>query len=170
MSVFSYSLLGTSILWEDYQRDAKSVPFSIMVALPSILILTIAGCFVWWMREREKQRRLDLLPCPEPEWNQEAYTIREEEEAIESEIGQHSGSRGACHNRQTLMSSPGSHLLNEEEIDGTGRELMVNNKATGRPDGRHLDVQPNYYLDGRRHHAKQTGSSLLAAPQQRATR
>ena len=45
----------------DYEhRETKSVPLSIMVALPSALILSIAGGFVCWIRERDRERRQEL--------------------------------------------------------------------------------------------------------------
>lgn len=161
---------------KDYEtsKDPKSVPMSIMVALPSVLILSVAAGFVCWMREREKQRRQAALAALDTGWSH-AFVERQQQQqeqqqrAIESsggvETGRHQQQHGTCHSRQTLTSGTGSpHLLNEE-TDAV--DLIIGKKRTGRLAHHHGDVQPNYYFDRHGHHQldqqqqRNTSSSLI---------
>lgn len=117
--------------------NTKSVPLSIVVALPSVLILSIAAGFVCWVREREKERRQTALSAALDRGWSHAYVERQQQQqqqqAIESMIG---------HTRQTLTSGAGSHLLNEQ----ADADLIIGKRTDSN------DVQSNYYFERHGHH------------------
>lgn len=146
-----------------------------MVALPSILLLSIAGGFVCWMRRREKQRRLAELAALAAGWSHgfAGHEQQQQQQAMETTtetaFGRGGSGHNSCHSRQTLTSATGCHHLNEEADTG----LVVGSPATKRTgvevDSRPGqqpkvdDLQPNYYFQ--RHHQlelqRNTSSSLM---------
>lgn len=117
---------------------SKSVPISIMVALPSVLILSIAAGFVCWVREREKQRRQAALAALETGWSQERQQQQQQQQAIESLVEQ-----TGRHGRQTLTSGTGN--LNEPaDVD------LIIGKRTD-----HVQHPSNYYLERHAHQLDQ---------------
>ena len=153
-----------------------------MVALPSILLLSIAGGFVCWMKKREKTRRQAELAATG--WSH-AFVAQEEQQqqqqqqamettATEVTAGRGSSSgHGSCHSRQMLTSSAGCHRLNEE-ADPTS---LVMGSPVCKRTGVEIDSHPfdqvhqsvddqlqsNYYFQRHRHHQleQQRNTSLI---------
>ncbi|XP_057368211.1 fibroblast growth factor receptor-like 1 isoform X2 [Daphnia carinata] len=161
-------------------KESKSVPISIMVALPSILLLSIACAFVCWMRRREKRRRLAELAALATGWSHGFISPEQQQEhqqqqqamqtTTETTFGGRGGSgHGSCHSRQALTSGAGCHHLNEEADTGLVVGSPPATKRTGvEMDCRGLkadDLQPNYYFQTHRHHQleqqRNTSSSLI---------
>lgn len=160
-------------------KESKSVPISIMVALPSILLLSIGCGFVCWMRRREKRRRLAELAALATGWSHGLASPQQQQEqqqamqtTTETTLGRGGSGHSSCHSRQTLTSGAGCHHLNEEADTG----LAVGSpaaKRTGveidcRSGGQQLkadDLQSNYYFQPQRHHQleqqRNTSSSLI---------
>ncbi|KAI9562994.1 hypothetical protein GHT06_010450 [Daphnia sinensis] len=161
-------------------KESKSVPISVMVALPSILLLSIACSFVCWMRRREKRRRLAELAALATGWSHglpEQEQQQQQQQAMqttcETTFGRGGSGHSSCHSRQTLTSGAGCHHLNEE-ADSTG--LVVGSPAIAkRTGGEKMDcrssalkadeIQPNYYFQPHRHHQleqqRNTSSSMI---------
>ncbi len=164
--MFSFVLFAAPTDYET-SKDSKSVPLSTMVALPSVLILCVAGGFVCWLRERAKQRRrAELMASTTTGWSSHAFAVAQEQQqqqqqqqqqAMEGavlEAGRSGIGHGSCHSRQALTSGAGCHHLNEEADGG---------KRTA--DGLGVDPQTNYYLERHRHHQleqqRNTSTSLM---------
>ena len=151
-----------------------------MVALPSVLVLSVAAGFVCWVREREKQRRQAALAALDTGWShayiadeeQQQQQQQQQQQAMETvvESGYHRGSSGGhatYHSRQTLTSGAGCHHLNEEadaDLVLVKRADAVDRRAAVHQSG-NADLQPNYYFQRHRRHQlnqqRNTSSPLI---------